>query len=121
MQNRKNIFEEEGGFNLERPNKKEFPKQNNFEKKDLGHEKVEEELSFLFKEKRKELSFDNDKAKPIGGNIVVFEKKVEELLILAFAKSPEEAINKAITYNDPYLLDEFHDRLIEEMRKKNLN
>lgn len=118
MQNRENIFEKnnqgfEQTFN-------ELPKKEVIESEDFrNYEKVEEELSFLFKESKdnmiEESRGDNREDRP------QINKKIDDLLALAFVKSPEEAIKKASSFNDPFLLDEFHDRLIEELRKRKLN
>jgi hypothetical protein len=45
-------------------------------------------------------------------------KKIEELLLIAFDEGIEKAIKIAKEKQDPYLLDEFHDRLIEEIKKR---
>ncbi len=46
------------------------------------------------------------------------DKKIEELLLIAFNEGVEKAIKIAKEKHDPYLLDEFHDRLIEEIKKR---
>lgn len=46
------------------------------------------------------------------------EKKIEELLSIAFNDGIEKAIKIAKEKNSPYLLDEFHDKLVEEIKKR---
>ena len=120
MENKEKLFEN-SGQNREFPN--EFPKENVFEGEGLkNYEKVEEELSSLFNQKKKEI--EETKSTTVlndGDKTIQFEEKIKELLATAFAENIEKAINKASSYNDPFLLDEFHDRLIEELRKKNFN
>ena len=118
MQNKENIFEKNNkGFEQ---TFKELPKKEAVESEDfINYEKVEEELSFLFKESKDKIIEENrgdDKESSPEIN-----KKIDDLLALAFVKSPEEAIKKASSFNDPFLLDEFHDRLIDELRKRKLN
>ncbi|MDD4358654.1 MAG: hypothetical protein PHY30_02445 [Candidatus Pacebacteria bacterium] len=95
----------------------------NFEvKENQNHEQVEKELSSLFQNERKRIGDSGAiKEAKAGNDMIAFEKRMEDLMIVAFTKNPEEAIKKASSYNNPYLLDEFHDRLIEELRKRNLN
>lgn len=95
----------------------------NFEvKENQNHEQVEKELSSLFQNERKRIGDSGSMQEAKAGNdMIAFEKRMEDLMIVAFTKNPEEAIKKASSYNNPYLLDEFHDRLIEELRKRNLN
>ncbi len=46
------------------------------------------------------------------------KKKIEELLLIALNEGIEKAIKKAKQTNSPYVLDEFHDRLVEEIKKR---
>jgi hypothetical protein len=47
------------------------------------------------------------------------EKQIEELISIAFKEGVEKALKIVKEIQDPYLLDEFHDRLIEEIKKRN--
>lgn len=51
-------------------------------------------------------------------NNVEKEKEMEEFLSIAFKEGLEKALEAIKKIQDPYLLDEFHDRLIEEIKKK---
>ncbi|HOC53476.1 MAG TPA: hypothetical protein PK476_03065 [Candidatus Pacearchaeota archaeon] len=44
--------------------------------------------------------------------------KIEELIEIAFKEGIEKAIKIVKELEDPYLLDEFHDRLLEEIKKR---
>lgn len=46
------------------------------------------------------------------------EKEIEELISIAFKEGVEKALDAIKKIQDPYLLDEFHDRLIEEIKKR---
>jgi len=46
------------------------------------------------------------------------KKEIEELLSIAFKEGIEKALDVVKKIQDPYLLDEFHDRLIEEIKKR---
>jgi len=46
-----------------------------------------------------------------------FEKEIKNLIEIAFKKGIEKAFNIA-KKRHPYLIDEFHDRLIEEIKKR---
>jgi hypothetical protein len=46
------------------------------------------------------------------------EKEIEELISIAFKEGVEKALDIVKKAQDPYLLDEFHDRLIEEIKKR---
>ena len=118
MQNRENTFEKNNqGFEQ---TFKELPKKEVIESEDFrNYEKVEEELSFLFKESKDKIIEESPKDNKEGNPQI--NKKIDDLLALDFVKSPEEAIKKASSFNDPFLLDEFHDRLIDELRKRKLN
>ena len=73
----------------------------------------------MFKESKDKIIEESPKDNKEGNPQI--NKKIDDLLALAFVKSPEEAIKKASSFNDPFLLDEFHDRLIDELRKRKLN
>lgn len=46
------------------------------------------------------------------------EKQIQEFLVIAFREGIEKAVKMVKDKNEPYLLDEFHDKLIEEINKK---
>ena len=46
------------------------------------------------------------------------KKQIEEFIAIAFKEGVEKAVKIVKDKNDPYLLDEFHDKLIEEINKK---
>jgi len=50
--------------------------------------------------------------KPIPPEV---EKTINELVVLAFEKGIDKAIKKALSLRDPFILDEFHDRLEERI------
>lgn len=43
------------------------------------------------------------------------EKIISELVALAFEKGIDKATKKALSLHDPFVLDEFHDRLEERV------
>jgi len=45
------------------------------------------------------------------------EEKVNSLIEIAFREGIEKAIKEARKLNSPYILDEFHDRLIEKIKQ----
>ncbi|GMX58437.1 MAG: hypothetical protein MCSN_0910 [Candidatus Microsyncoccus archaeolyticus] len=46
------------------------------------------------------------------------EKQIQEIIEIAFKEGIEKALKIVKDLNDPYLLDEFHDRLLEEINKR---
>jgi hypothetical protein len=46
------------------------------------------------------------------------QKEIEEILTIAFNEGIDKALKIVKEKHDPYFLDEFHDRLIEEINKK---
>lgn len=46
------------------------------------------------------------------------EEEINSLIEMAFEDGIEKAIKKARKLNNPYILDEFHDKLLEELKKR---
>lgn len=46
------------------------------------------------------------------------EEKINSLIEIAFKKGIEKAVKEARKLNNPYILDEFHDRLVEELKER---
>lgn len=46
------------------------------------------------------------------------EEKINFLIKIAFEKGVEKAVKEAKKLNDPYILDEFHDRLIKKLEEE---
>lgn len=46
------------------------------------------------------------------------EKQLQEIIEIAFKEGIEKALKIVKDLNDPYLLDEFHDKLLEEIQKR---
>lgn len=46
------------------------------------------------------------------------EKQLQEIIEIAFKEGIEKALKIVKEANNPYLLDEFHDRLLEEINKR---
>lgn len=46
------------------------------------------------------------------------EEKINSLIEIAFKEGIEKAIKEVQKLNDPYILDEFHDRLIEKLKER---
>lgn len=116
MENRERLFENSNN-NFE--STKEELEKTSFEFKESGnYEQIEEELSSLFSEKRKTIEY---KENIVEENVTEYDEKVNDLITVAFTKGPEKAINKACSFNNPYLLDRFHDLLVAEIRKRKLN
>jgi hypothetical protein len=117
MENKEKLFENinnnfEATKEVSRKESIEFSESKNYEQ-------VEKELSSLFKEKRKDLESEQE---TISEEVLTqYDKEIDNLMAVAFTKGPEKAINKACSYNNPFLLDRFHDLLIAELRKRNLN
>ena len=121
MENKENIFEKKQIL-------EKLAVEETLETKDTvletskNYEQAEQELSSLFQDEKKKIAgLENDVILGDKARDIVFEKKIEDLMILAFTKSPEEAIKKASSYNDAFLLDEFHDLLIEELKKRKIS
>lgn len=97
--------------NFER--KERLPETRNdvFKKEDLDYKKAEEELSSMFP--KQEIQTKEEE-------IIKEDERIEELLVLSFEKGEEVAVKKAESFNDPFLLDAFHDRLAEEIKKRKL-
>ena len=47
-----------------------------------------------------------------------FSKKIDFLINIAFKDGIERAIKEVQKLNNPYILDEFHDRLIKKIKEK---
>ena len=45
------------------------------------------------------------------------DKKVENLIKIVFEQGVKKAVEKVKSLNNPYILDEFHDRLIERLKE----
>jgi len=97
--------------NFER--KERLPETRNdvFKKEDLDYKKAEEELSSMFQGEKKGIEAEEE---------IKEDPRIEELLVLSFEKGEEAAVKKAESFNDPFLLDAFHDRLAEEIKKRKL-
>lgn len=85
-----------------------------FEEK-ADYTKAEEDLSSLFQKEKREDSVDSIKELDEDA-----QKIIEDLIVIAFKEGEEAAIKKARTFNDPFVIDAFHDRLIEEIKKRKL-
>ena len=46
------------------------------------------------------------------------EEKINSLIEIAFKEGIEKAVKEVQKLNDPYILDEFHDRLIKELKER---
>lgn len=46
------------------------------------------------------------------------KEEINSLIEMAFEEGIEKAIKKARKLNNPYILDEFHDRLIEKLKER---
>ena len=116
MENRERIFENSSN-NFE--SKKEDIQKRSIEfKESKNYEQIEEELSSLFSEKRKTIECKEDLKEEV---ITQYDKEINNLIAIAFAKGPEKAINKACSFNNPFLLDKFHDLLVAELKKRKSN
>lgn len=88
----------------------------NFEIKDKEDlDKTEEDLSKLFKAEKEDAYNSSSKS-----SSSVSDQKMQELIELAFTKNINSAIKEARKLG-PYTMDEFHDKLIKELRQRNIN
>jgi len=75
--------------------------------------------SFLNKKKEDKVVVEQfEKPKPPVDNQKVEKDMIEDLVVVAMSKGVEKAIEMAKKNKSPYIMDAFHDRLIEEMRRK---
>jgi hypothetical protein len=87
----------------------------NFEIQDKEHlEKTEQELSQMFNAEKEE-SY-NDATQ----NTAIVDSQMQELIEIAFTKNLNTAIKEARKLG-PRALDEFHDKIIKELKQKNIN
>ncbi len=108
---------------FEKPEKQEYTPNiearenplDDFEFKDTKElEKTEEHLSQMFENARGETKTEK--------SVNISEKnQLNELIEIAFSDSPEKAIKEAQKFKSPYLLDQFHDALVKELRRRNIN
>ncbi|HOI59929.1 MAG TPA: hypothetical protein PKU93_01240 [Candidatus Pacearchaeota archaeon] len=116
MENRERIFENSSN-NFE--SKKEDIQKRSIEfKESENYEQMEKELSSLFSEKRKTIEYKEDLKEEASTQ---YDKEIDDLIAVAFTKGPEKAINKACSFNNPFLLDKFHDLLVAELKKRKSN
>ena len=54
----------------------------------------------------------------VDSNNNLSEEKINSLIEIAFKEGIEKAIKEVQKLNDPYILDEFHDRLIKELKER---
>ena len=59
-----------------------------------------------------------DESSHVGVHSEDHEKKIQDLLLIAFSKGIVEAVAAARHLNDPHLLDDFHDALADEYYDK---
>ncbi len=110
-----NRFEKEN-LNFETP-LQDTPEKESFEFKEVvDTEKLEQELALLFSKSKESMIEEVEE-----NEIEEVEEKVDSLITIAFLKGPEHAIKIAQSFNSPYILDAFHDRLVDEVRKRGLN
>ncbi len=110
-----NRFEKEN-LNFEAPLQDTSEKESFEFKEVVDTEKLEQELALLFS-KSKESMIEEVEQKELPE----IEKKIDDLVALAFSKGFKHAINVAESFRSPYILDAFHDQLVDEVRKKGLN
>lgn len=46
------------------------------------------------------------------------EIEIDSLIEMAFKEGFEKALKKVLELDDPYVLDEFHDRLVEKLKAR---
>lgn len=113
-----NIFEKKELNNKEQSSveKKDYSDSSLIEGESAEAEIVKAQDALLdeFPEDKKELKdLKEEKNNPI------VEKKLEEYIVRAFSEGSEKIINEIAKTNDPYLIDAFHDKLLEEVKKRN--
>lgn len=75
--------------------------------------------SFLNKKKEEKVLIEQfEKPKPPVDEKKQEKDKIETLVEIAMTRGIEKAVDMAKKDKSPYIMDAFHDRLIEEMRKK---
>lgn len=116
----KSRFEEKPNL-YEQPLSEEIIKEQAPEKEATFYqlEKVEKELDLLFKEAKDRIK-DKGLDEPSQDKTEV-EKKVEAFIILALDKGVKHAIDKVCSLDSPFLLDAFHDGLVERLKEKRIN
>ncbi|MDD4661875.1 MAG: hypothetical protein PHG24_01160 [Candidatus Pacebacteria bacterium] len=99
---------------FEKGESRESIEKKSFEEK-ADYTKAEEDLSSLFQKEKKE-----GETAPIKELDQGVQRIIEDLLVLAFKEGEDAAVKKAQSFSDPFIVDTFHDRLTEEIKKRKI-
>lgn len=92
--------------------------------KKLSEKKKEREIKYTPREKiennkatGEEVTVVDSPFSSLTDDVLTDDERVENLIKIVFKQGLEKAIEEVKSLNNPYILDEFHDRLIERLRE----